>query len=439
MGGFRKAMPFTFVDLHDRRARARGVPVHVGLLLEGRGAGLHDQPRRRLRGAGDRGLLRRRAHRRSTPSGWSSGCSAASRCRRRGSSRAVTLAHGEPMNPLTGEPEDTDVGFPGPEHNVAERSLPMKVAMAPLALLALVAGVVGIPGVTDTLEHFLEPTFEDSRYIDDHPSDGGRVGRARRRRDHLGRVDLRRLRLLSCAGAASRSSCATATRGSTRSSSTSGTSTSSMTPCSCGRRPPPGAFGRRVVETDFVQGFIVGGATGIVRGGHLVRARDPDRLPARLRPAAAARRGRARPLLPDRELMTIHLSIVLFLPLATGLLGRGPAARHGALGRAGRHGGGARLRDRDARRLRLGGRAPVRDGRRVDRGARDPLPARGRRAQPVHGAAHGDRLGAVHARGRPCASTSGPSSSSSTWRSPRPRCWARSWRRTSRSSSSSST
>ena len=31
------------------------------------------------------------------------------------------VAHGEPMNPATGEPEDTDVGFPGPEHHIAER------------------------------------------------------------------------------------------------------------------------------------------------------------------------------------------------------------------------------------------------------------------------------------------------------------------------------
>ena len=30
-------------------------------------------------------------------------------------------AHGEPANPPTGEEEDTDVGFPGPEHHVAER------------------------------------------------------------------------------------------------------------------------------------------------------------------------------------------------------------------------------------------------------------------------------------------------------------------------------
>ena len=56
------------------------------------------------------------------------------------------VAHGEPMNPMTGEPEDTDVGFPGPEHHVAERSWPMKAAMAPLALLAIVGGYVADPG-----------------------------------------------------------------------------------------------------------------------------------------------------------------------------------------------------------------------------------------------------------------------------------------------------
>ena len=82
------------------------------------------------------------------------------------------LAHHDPANPLTGEPEDTDVGFPGPEHHIAEREWPMKAAMAPLAFLAIVGGAVGIPGVTDTLEHFLEPAFEDSGYLETHPSDG---------------------------------------------------------------------------------------------------------------------------------------------------------------------------------------------------------------------------------------------------------------------------
>jgi len=175
-------------------------------------------------------------------------------------------AHGEPMNPMTGEPEDTDVGFPGPEHNVAESSPPMKFAMAPLAFLALVAGVVGIPGVTDTLEHFLEPTFESSRYIDDHPSAGAEwVGLAaggiisvasiyvayvffvRRRgitlelRDRFPKVHaflFHKWYFDELYDAVFVRPTATA-----------------------------GAFGRRVVETDFVQGFIVGGTTGIVRAG----------------------------------------------------------------------------------------------------------------------------------------------------------------------------
>jgi NADH-quinone oxidoreductase subunit L len=176
------------------------------------------------------------------------------------------VAHGEPMNPMTGEAEDTEVGFPGPEHHVAERSWPMKAAMGPLALLAVVGGIVAVPGLTDTLEHFLEPTFEDSRYAETHPSEGAEwaglaagglvsiaaialafVFYVRRRgitlqlRDRFASVhrflehkwyfdelfDAMFVRPFSTAG----------------------------------------SFGRRVIEADFVQGFIVGGATGIVRAG----------------------------------------------------------------------------------------------------------------------------------------------------------------------------
>src|ERR671918_1018815 len=176
------------------------------------------------------------------------------------------LAHGEPMNPMTGEPEDTDVGFPGPEQHVAEQSWPMKVAMATLAVLAIVGGYVGVPALTDTLEHFLEPTFEESRYHEVHPSDGAewaglaagglvsiaaialayvmyvrRAGVTLRLRDRFGAVhdflvhkwyfdelyDALFVRPFTGAG----------------------------------------SFGRRVIEADFVQGFIVGGATGIVRVG----------------------------------------------------------------------------------------------------------------------------------------------------------------------------
>jgi NADH-quinone oxidoreductase subunit L len=81
------------------------------------------------------------------------------------------LHHAEvPTNPMTGEEEDTDVGFAGPAHFIAEREWPMRIAMGTLALLALVAGALQIPGVDDFVGKFLEPTFADSRYAHVAPS-----------------------------------------------------------------------------------------------------------------------------------------------------------------------------------------------------------------------------------------------------------------------------
>ena len=80
------------------------------------------------------------------------------------------LAHADPVNPATGEPEDTDVGFPGPDHHIAERAKPMALAMGVLGVLALVAGFIQLPGVTAVLEHFLEGSFEDSELFAIHPS-----------------------------------------------------------------------------------------------------------------------------------------------------------------------------------------------------------------------------------------------------------------------------
>ncbi len=82
---------------------------------------------------------------------------------------AVELENGhlhhpeQPTNPATGEVEDYEVGFPGPEHVIAERSIAMKIAMGTLAVLATVAGVVQLPyNITDFLSSFLDPVFEDS-------------------------------------------------------------------------------------------------------------------------------------------------------------------------------------------------------------------------------------------------------------------------------------
>jgi NADH-quinone oxidoreductase subunit L len=80
------------------------------------------------------------------------------------------VAHEEPRNPATGEPEDTDVGFPGPEHHIAEQNWPMRAAMSVLAVLALVGGLIQIPGVVHVLTDFLEPVFHDSPLAHIHPS-----------------------------------------------------------------------------------------------------------------------------------------------------------------------------------------------------------------------------------------------------------------------------
>ncbi len=73
------------------------------------------------------------------------------------------LHHEEPFNPVTGESEDTDVGFPGPSHWIAEREWPMKIAMSVLGLGALFVGYIQVPGVDHVLSTFLAPSFDNSR------------------------------------------------------------------------------------------------------------------------------------------------------------------------------------------------------------------------------------------------------------------------------------
>jgi NADH-quinone oxidoreductase subunit L len=80
------------------------------------------------------------------------------------------VAHGEPRNPATGELEDTAVGFPGPEHHIAEHSATMRVAMAVLAFGALAGGLIQSPGVDNVVADFLDPVFADSPLAAIHPS-----------------------------------------------------------------------------------------------------------------------------------------------------------------------------------------------------------------------------------------------------------------------------
>src|SRR5438094_1543740 len=77
-----------------------------------------------------------------------------------------------PRNPATGEPEDTGVGFPGPVHAIAERALPMRIAMALLAVGSVGAGLLQIPKVDFVLDDFLKPSFGDSSLYATHTRNG---------------------------------------------------------------------------------------------------------------------------------------------------------------------------------------------------------------------------------------------------------------------------
>jgi NADH-quinone oxidoreductase subunit L len=80
------------------------------------------------------------------------------------------LAHAPPENPLTGEEEDTDVGFPGPEHHIAERDWPMWLAMSLLGFLSITGGFIEIPGLDEVVKNFLAGSFLQSHLYESLPS-----------------------------------------------------------------------------------------------------------------------------------------------------------------------------------------------------------------------------------------------------------------------------
>ncbi len=163
MGGFRKAMPFTFACMLIGGLALSGIPPFSGffskdeiLSIEFERGGWHTI----LGVAGYIGafmtavytfrMIFRAFFGKMVP-------------------EAEELSHGhlyhapEPINPATGEVEDTEIGFPGPDHHIAEREVPMKIAMGSLAILAIIGGLLQIPGITHLLHTFLEPTFADSK------------------------------------------------------------------------------------------------------------------------------------------------------------------------------------------------------------------------------------------------------------------------------------
>jgi NADH-quinone oxidoreductase subunit L len=162
MGGFRRAMPFTFVMFLVGALALAGVPPFAGLFSK------DEILVYAINRGGLYALLGVLGYVGSLITAFYAGRMVFRTFYGEQSSEAEQLmrgelAHGEHRNPATGEEEDTDVGFPGTEHHIAERAPAMRLAMAPLGVLAALAGLIGIPGVSRVLEKFLDPTFAGSK------------------------------------------------------------------------------------------------------------------------------------------------------------------------------------------------------------------------------------------------------------------------------------
>ena len=243
--------------------------------------------------------------RRSTPSGSSSGSSRASPCEEARELERGHLAHAEPENPATGEREDTDVGFPGPEHHIAERELPMKVAMAVLAVPRRSSAAASRSRASTTWStKFLEPTLRRLAAV--------RASPCRPAAEWVGLGDRRRL--ISIARHR-RSPSSSTSRGPGM---TAALARARSRPLHTflvnkwyfdellrrarrtGRRSPSAASPTRCSSGWSCNG-IVSGTVGRRPRGRRRRPRRPVGLRPRLRAAAGGRLRRPRPLLPDRE------------------------------------------------------------------------------------------------------------------------------------------
>jgi NADH-quinone oxidoreductase subunit L len=172
MSGFRKAMPFTFLCFVVGGLALSGVPPFSGWLskddiiayLDYRGGGFEILGILGYVGAFMTGIYTFRMIFRA----FFGEPSPEARELEQGH-----LHHPESgFNPGTGEEEDADVGFPGPEHHIAERDWAMKLPMSVLAVLTVIGGVLQIPGIDAAINRFLAPTFAGSRLAHLDPSTG---------------------------------------------------------------------------------------------------------------------------------------------------------------------------------------------------------------------------------------------------------------------------
>ena len=172
MRGFRRSMPFTFACFIIGGLALSGIPPFSGWLskddiiayLDNRGGGFLALGIAGYIGALLTGMYTFRMIFRAF---FGEPCEEAREL------EAGHLVHHEtPHNPANGEVEDTDVGFPGPDHHIAERDWRMRVPMTVLALCALVGGLIQIPGVDDVVSSFLAPTFAGSHLYNLHGGTG---------------------------------------------------------------------------------------------------------------------------------------------------------------------------------------------------------------------------------------------------------------------------
>jgi NADH-quinone oxidoreductase subunit L len=172
MRGFRRAMPFTFVCFVIGGLALSGLPPFSGWLskddiiayLNHRGGGYEILGILGYVGALMTGIYTFRMIFRAF---FGEPCAEAREL------EAGHLHHPETgFNPGTGEAEDSEVGFPGPEHHIAERDPAMKVPMGVLAVLAIIGGALQIPGVDAGINRFLAPTFAGSALAELDPSTG---------------------------------------------------------------------------------------------------------------------------------------------------------------------------------------------------------------------------------------------------------------------------